>query len=118
MQRKRKSKSEWLTVLASYKESGLNGSAFCRQEQICRKSFYNAKARYSTCTAESVVALPPITSQLVQVFGGKVNQNAQSDIEGSNCIKVRRPPQELAGLSLVSDAHNRLSTGLKLSGNG
>ena len=81
MQRKRKSKSEWLTVLAAYKESGLNGSAFCRQEQICRKSFYNAKARYSTCTAESVVAPPSITSQFVQVFGGKVNQNTQSDIE-------------------------------------
>ncbi len=39
--RTRRSKAQWQTLVEQQSGSGLKGAAFCRQQGLCRKTFYH-----------------------------------------------------------------------------
>jgi hypothetical protein len=53
--RTRRSQAQWQHLVAQQTHSGLNAAAFCRQQKLCRKSFYHYR-KMMTETSTSLVA--------------------------------------------------------------
>lgn len=55
--RRHRSKAEWKQLIEQHAQSNLNGSAFCKQQGLSRKSFYrNRKALQQNAAAETTAS--------------------------------------------------------------
>jgi hypothetical protein len=75
--RRHRSKAEWKQLIEQHAQSGLNGSAFCRQQGLSRKSFYrNRKALRqaveATAHSDSFVQVVPHSTNRDRLISGLI----------------------------------------------
>jgi transposase-like protein len=75
--RRQRSKAEWRRLVEEHAQSGLNGSAFCKQQGLSRKSFYRNRkalqqAAEATESSGSFVQLRPQSTSRDRSMNGPI----------------------------------------------
>jgi len=78
VKRKHRTSAEWQDLIEQQQNSGLNGSAFCKQHRLCKKVFYarrkelGAKAEAIRSTSGQFVQIKPVIDQPAVVSAAPV----------------------------------------------